>query len=155
MRNYFAIVHKDDDSSFGVHFPDLMGCFSSGETEDDAFENAQIALRMYAEDGNELPEPRKVSALLRDKEVRADLDEGGFLIGIPLVLADRKHRYNLMLDKALVSRVDHAAKIAGTNRSEFVAQAIARQLKAKTGAVVITHKSRTRARGKSKRKIYA
>jgi predicted RNase H-like HicB family nuclease len=155
MRNYFAIVHKDDDSSFGVHFPDLTGCFSSGETEDEAFENAQTALRMYAEDGNELPEARKISTLLRDKEVRSELNEGGFLISVPLVLADRKHRYNLMLDKALVSGVDHAAKIAGTNRSEFVAQAIARQLKANTGAVVITPKSGSRARDRSKRKVYA
>lgn len=155
MRNYFAIVHKDDDSSFGVHFPDLTGCFSSGETEDEAFENVQIALRMYAEDGNELPEPRGISVLLRDKEVRAELDGGGFFISVPLVLAERKHRYNLMLDKALVSSVDHAAKIAGTNRSEFVAQAIARQLKAKTGAVVITQKSGPQTRDRPKRKVYA
>jgi predicted RNase H-like HicB family nuclease len=154
MRNYFAVVHKDDDSSFGVYFPDLPGCFSSGETEDEAFENAQIALRVYAEDDNELPEPRKIAALSRDKEVRAELGDGGFFIRVPLVLADRKHRYNLMLDKALVSSVDHAAKIAGTSRSEFVAQAIAKQLKAKTGAVVVRQKSAP-VRDRTRRKAYA
>jgi predicted RNase H-like HicB family nuclease len=31
MRYYHAVVHKDADSAFGVHFPDLPGCFSAAE----------------------------------------------------------------------------------------------------------------------------
>src|SRR5262245_46879695 len=109
MRNYFAVVHKDEDSSFGVYFPDLPGCFSGGETEDEAIENARIALRMYAEDESNVPEARSIAVLKKDPEVRKELEGGAFLICVPLIVADRKRRYNLMLDRSLVSSVDHAA----------------------------------------------
>ena len=49
MKNYFAIVHKDEDSAVGVVFPDLPGCFSAGDTYDKAIANAHVALRLYAE----------------------------------------------------------------------------------------------------------
>ena len=149
MRSYLAVVHKDNDSSFGVYFPDLPGCFSAGETEDEAFENARIALRLYAEDQDALPEPRSVAALQRDEDVRKTLNEGAFVIGVPLVVGERKQRYNIMLDNALVSHVDDAARIAGLNRSEFVSQALVAKLKSTTGAVVLKP-SAGRARAKRK-----
>jgi predicted RNase H-like HicB family nuclease len=148
MRNYFAVVHKDKDSSFGVYFPDLPGCFAAGETEDEAIENARITLRMYAEDESDLPEARGVAALQKDGEVRSEFDGGAFLISVPLVVADRKQRYNLMLDRSLVSTVDHAARLAGTNRSEYVAQALAMQLKATAGAVVLDRKAKAKRRAR-------
>ena len=49
MKNYFAIVHKDEGSAVGVVFPDLPGCFSAGDTYDKAIANAHVALRLYAE----------------------------------------------------------------------------------------------------------
>ena len=36
MRNYIAILHKDQDSDFGVSFPDFPGCITAGSTLDDA-----------------------------------------------------------------------------------------------------------------------
>lgn len=41
-----AIIHSEDDW-FWVEFPDLKGCFSSGDTLDDAASNAQEALSAY------------------------------------------------------------------------------------------------------------
>ena len=32
MRPYIALIHKDDDSDFGVSFPDLPGCVATGQT---------------------------------------------------------------------------------------------------------------------------
>ena len=29
MNTYLALIHKDDDSAYGVSFPDLPGCFSA------------------------------------------------------------------------------------------------------------------------------
>jgi hypothetical protein len=28
MKTFIALVHKDEDSAWGVSFPDLPGCFS-------------------------------------------------------------------------------------------------------------------------------
>ena len=43
---YPAIFHKDDGSIW-VEFPDLEGCFTDGETIEEAIENASDALGLY------------------------------------------------------------------------------------------------------------
>jgi predicted RNase H-like HicB family nuclease len=45
MTIYFAIVHEDRGSAVGVVFPDLPGCFSAGDTLDEAIDNAHEALK--------------------------------------------------------------------------------------------------------------
>ena len=44
--SYPAIFHEEDNS-YWVEFPDLEGCFSSGETIEEAFENAKEAIGLY------------------------------------------------------------------------------------------------------------
>ncbi len=34
--DYIAIIHKDDDSDFGVSFPDFSGCVTADRTLDEA-----------------------------------------------------------------------------------------------------------------------
>ena len=41
---YPIVVHTDDGSSYGVTVPDLPGCFSAGDTLDEAFEMAREAI---------------------------------------------------------------------------------------------------------------
>ena len=48
---YFAIVHKDEDSAYGISFPDVPGCFSAADREEDIIANAIEALSLYFEDG--------------------------------------------------------------------------------------------------------
>jgi len=36
MTAYIALIHKDQDSDFGVSFPDFPGCYSAGSTLDEA-----------------------------------------------------------------------------------------------------------------------
>ena len=40
MKPYIAIVHKDQDSAYGLSFPDAPGCFSAADDMDDVFANA-------------------------------------------------------------------------------------------------------------------
>lgn len=58
---YAALLHKDENSSYGVSFPDLPGCFSGGETEERAMRNAAEALALHVgalqEEGLEAPTP--------------------------------------------------------------------------------------------------
>jgi predicted RNase H-like HicB family nuclease len=94
MKTYFAIVHKDAGSTVGVVFPDLPGCFSAGDTYDDAIANAHVALRLYAEAeqeaGRQLPGPRTFEALCRDREVREEA-RGAPFVGIRL----EEHKHGL------------------------------------------------------------
>ena len=41
MRTYYALVHKDVDSAYGVTFPDLPGCFAAADAETNIHEAAQ------------------------------------------------------------------------------------------------------------------
>ena len=45
MRHYFAVVHKEKDSAYGVYFPDVPGCFSAADSMDDLQQNAAKVLR--------------------------------------------------------------------------------------------------------------
>jgi predicted RNase H-like HicB family nuclease len=87
MTTYFVIVHEDRGSAVGVVFPDLPGCFSAGDTLDEAIDNAHEALRLYAEAehsaGRNLPEPRTFRELYHDREVREEA-KGAPFIGFQL-----------------------------------------------------------------------
>jgi predicted RNase H-like HicB family nuclease len=137
MRSYVAIVSKEPGSIWGVHFPDLSGCTSAGKTVEDAVANASVALRLWAEDETDLPEPSTLESLRRQRDVREDLERGSVAIYVPLILAGRKERYNVMLDPLLVEGVDRAAKAAGVSRSDFISQATASSLAEKTGAAIV------------------
>jgi len=78
MTHYVAIVEDPGpDQAVGLWFPDLPGCFSAGDTVDDALLNASEAVALYAvslaKEGKALPAPRSVAALRGDPEVAADL----------------------------------------------------------------------------------
>jgi len=49
MKTYPAHIWKEDNNTFSVEFPDLPGCFSSGNTLDDAKAQAEEALTVYLE----------------------------------------------------------------------------------------------------------
>jgi len=126
--HYVAVVEKDADSAFGVWFPDVEGCFSAGDTVDEAAANAGAALRQHAEAlesaGKDVPAARDVEAVLRDKDVKAAVKTGALLFAVPLLAdAGRTVRINVSLDKALVDQIDEAAAARGLTRSAFIAQA--------------------------------
>lgn len=77
MTHYLAIVEEEPERAVGLWFPDLPGCFSAGDTLEEAMLNAREALAAYAEvlrDGNrQLPSPRTLVQLKSDPEVAPDL----------------------------------------------------------------------------------
>ena len=46
---YPVVIHKDEHSDYGVTFPDLPGCFSAGETIEEALTNALEAAECHIE----------------------------------------------------------------------------------------------------------
>ena len=78
MSHYVAIIEDaGPDKAVGVWFPDLPGCFSAGDTLDEAMRNAPEAIAVYAEtlerERRPLPPPRSLSAMRDDPELAADL----------------------------------------------------------------------------------
>jgi predicted RNase H-like HicB family nuclease len=61
MKNFrFAVVVEKDEDGYFVFCPELQGCYSQGETYEEAIENITDAIRLHVEDRLELGEiPRK------------------------------------------------------------------------------------------------
>ena len=126
--HYIAVIEKEPDSAFGVWFPDVEGCFSAGETVDEAVANAAAALRQHVEAiesaGRKAPAVRPIDEVLREEDVAASLEAGAVMFAVPLLAdAGRTVRINSSLDKALVDLIDSAATARGLTRSAFLAQA--------------------------------
>ena len=73
---YPVVIHHEPGSAYGVTVPDIKGCFSAGETIDEALNNTQEAinshLEILAEDGVVAPSASSIETL------QANLDyEGG------------------------------------------------------------------------------
>jgi predicted RNase H-like HicB family nuclease len=61
MKYPIAIALGDETHAFGVVVPDLPGCFSAGDTLDEAIDNAKEAIELWLEtvidDNGAVPEP--------------------------------------------------------------------------------------------------
>ena len=121
MRIYVGVVHKDMNSAYGVHFPDVPGCFSAADTFEDVIPNAVEALSLFFEDAEAI-EPLDLSAI---KDVAAeDLREGATLIAVPHVTTSQKQeRVNISMQRGMLEAIDQSAKARGLTRSAFLAEA--------------------------------
>ena len=65
MKTYPAHIWKEENNSYSVEFPDLPGCFTSGETLENAKAHAEEALTVYLESLDSrsisIPEPSMIS----------------------------------------------------------------------------------------------
>ena len=123
MTYYIGLVHKEDQSSFGVQFPDVPGCFSAADTMDDLVGNASEALSLWAED-TAMPPPRRIEDIVKDRGIADELAAGAFLISVPLTENDaRVVSANISLERGMLKAIDAAAKRRKLTRSAFLAQA--------------------------------
>ena len=129
---YIAFIHKEDDSVFGVSFPDFPGCISAGDSLDEALLNASEALQghvqMMEADGDHVPSPRSADDIMKDKSLIEER-EGAIISAVPLV-RDRGSttRINVSLDLGLLEAIDDAARARKQTRSAFLASAARREL---------------------------
>ncbi len=69
---YIAIIHKEEDSDYGVSFPDFPGCVTVGETEGEAIAHASEVLALHIEgmkeDGEKIPEPSLAENIVSDSD---------------------------------------------------------------------------------------
>ncbi len=78
MTHYVAIIEDaGPDFAVGVWFPDLPGCFSAGDTLDEALANAPEAAALWFEgiekEGHAIPRARTPSELKADPDIAAEM----------------------------------------------------------------------------------
>jgi len=66
MRTYhLSVIVERDESGYFVFCPELQGCYSQGETYEEALGNIKDAVKLHLEDriqsGEELPEAKSLS----------------------------------------------------------------------------------------------
>jgi predicted RNase H-like HicB family nuclease len=122
---YAAVIHKDSDSDYGVTFPDLEGCFSAGETFEQALEMAQEAAELhlegYLEEGMVIPEPASMDTYIGDKLYR-----GGVWAFVDVDLAKlsgKSKRVNITIPERLLATIDAYVAEHGAKRSSFMVDA--------------------------------
>lgn len=127
-----AIEPGDDATAFGVVVPDIPGCFSAGDSFDDAMANVREAIELHleclAEDGQPIPTATEVSKHLHNPEYTGwiwaaiEVDINPYL--------GKSHKINVTLPELLIQRIDRMVgqQPSYTSRSGFLATAALHEL---------------------------
>lgn len=125
MRYPIAIEPGDEHHAFGVVVPDLPGCFSAGDTLDEAVANAEEAVVAWIDamlDRDEpIPQPTPIDVLRAAHPEFADWVWAVVSVD-PARLDDTIERVNITLPRRVLSRLDAAARAAGETRSGYIAR---------------------------------
>ncbi len=124
MHYPIAIEPGTDSTAFGVVVPDLPGCFSAGDTLDEAMTEVEEAIAAWVDSaldqGQPIPPPSSLETIRRDKQY------AGWIFGIvaldPAALDDTTERVNITLPRRVLKRLDVQARAAGESRSGYIAK---------------------------------
>jgi len=122
---YPVVIHKDLDSDYGVTIPDLPGCFSAGETIDDALAQAAEAIECHVEGLLLDKEPLPLPTSIEQHRGNPDYTEGIWAI-VPVDIAKlsgKAKRINITMPERLLTLVDTYASEHGETRSGLIAEA--------------------------------
>lgn len=133
MRVFYAVVNKDEGSAYGVHFPDVPGCFSASDDTESLLANASDALICHL-DGEEVPGARDIEEIR--EESKEDIKNGAFILAVPYVIpAARTVRANISLDEGTLNAIDVAARNLNMTRSVFIAHSSRREIEGRNRQV--------------------
>jgi len=125
MRYPIAIEPGNESTAWGVVVPDLPGCFSAGDTMEEAVIRAEEAITAWIEaaidSGEPIPAPTSMEAL---RAAHPELE--GWVWGLvkvdPAMLDDTLERVNISLPRRVLHRLDALARSAGETRSGLIAR---------------------------------
>lgn len=128
MSHYIGLIHKDDQSDFGVSFPDFPGAITAAASLDEARAMAEEALAFHVEgliqDGEPIPEPSTLESVMAAPENR-----DGVAILVSLTTAAKKAvRVNVTLPEDVLDQIDRFADSHGYTRSGFLVHAAKRAM---------------------------
>ncbi len=125
MKYPVVIEPATETTAFGVVVPDLPGCFSAGDTIEEALDNAHQAIELWIEsvldDGGIVPVPTSIEAWRKRREFKGWI---WALVAIDLsTLEGKAERVNITLPSRVLRRIDAKAAERGETRSGFLANA--------------------------------
>lgn len=124
MRYPVAIETGSPATAIGIVVPDLPGCFSAGDTIDEAMANVEEAIDLWIEAaldaGREIPAPSTLDAV----QMKPEFTGWAFAVVTidPAALDDRIERVNITLPRRVLHRLDQRARAAGETRSGYIAR---------------------------------
>jgi len=136
MRYPIVIEPGGDTSAFGVIVPDLPGCFSAGDTLDEAMDNTVESIELHLEallhDHAEIPHPSPIEI----HSSNPDYAEWVFaVVEVDLAkLRSTTKRYNITMSERVMAMVDTAASQSGESRSAYLTKAAV--MRVETGWIV-------------------
>ncbi len=124
MRYPILVEEGTGTSAFGVVVPDLPGCFSAGDTLDEAVEAAKEAAAAWIDaaldQGMSVPPPSTLESVRQLRGCKGwavgliDLEESFF--------DDTVERVNITLPRRILRRLDDMARTTGQSRSGPIAR---------------------------------
>ncbi|MDO9139291.1 MAG: type II toxin-antitoxin system HicB family antitoxin [Methylobacter sp.] len=120
-----VVLHTDNGVRYGVTVPDLPGCFSAGDTLDEALASVVEAIDCHVEtlieDGHDIPDGKLIA------EHQSNPDYSGGVWAVVDVPVEKyfgpAEKVNITLPRLLLARIDSYAKAHGATRSGFLAEA--------------------------------
>lgn len=125
MRYPVVIEEGSERVAFGVVVPDLPGCFSAGDTLDEAMSNVEEAAAAWIDAtldaGGSVPAPSSL------EEIKARPEFKGWTFGVvsidPALLDDTTTRINVSLPVRVLKRLDAKVRDSGEkDRSSYIAR---------------------------------
>ncbi len=122
---YPVVLHTDDGIRFGVTVPDLPGCFSTGDTFDDALTSVVEAICLHLEDLAEENEDIIAPRTIAEHRLNPDFDGGIWaFVDVDITRFDgRSEKVSITLPRRLLAKIDDYVHTHGSTRSGFLADA--------------------------------
>jgi len=119
-------IQRDTNSVYGVIVPDVPGCYSWGDTIDDAIKNAKEAIYLHYEVLAETGETMTIKASKIE-----DLASGAEFTGAIWALVDvdaskfdsKPERINISIPRFVLKKIDSYAESKHETRSGFISRA--------------------------------
>lgn len=125
MHYPLAIELGNEHQAYGVVVPDLPGCFSAGDSLDEALGNAAEAIVVWIDatldDKQPIPRPSSIDVLRAQHPEWADWVWAVVQVD-PARLDDKIERVNITLPRRVLALLDAAAREAGESRSGYIAR---------------------------------
>lgn len=122
---YPVVIHKDPESAYGVTVPDLPGCFSAGDTLDEALNEVVEAIECHLEglllDG----EPIALAQTVEYHQHNPDYAGGAWAyVNVDLAkLSGKTRRVNITLPERILTLMDKYTAEHRTTRSGLIMEA--------------------------------
>ena len=118
-------IHKDASSIYGVTVPDVKGCYSAGETIEEAIRNARDAIKSHVETLLALGEEVALNATPIDTLMGQPEFAGAIwaLADVDMSKLDaRPERINISLPRFVLHKIDAFVDSRHESRSGFLAR---------------------------------